>query len=453
LAFRPKSGRTEGRQRLRQFQDKPDAGGTAFRAWTGAYGEGAGARGTGGNGESGGGEGAGDVYMINSHKLKAKLNDAETVIKDNIGNMRVIAKDAERVSTIARDVHIVITDIDKQFESATKLNKIDIAFLFLAVALQVVRQYFLTNFKERLDDKTAAKQTKGHTEEHSDRSHRWYHPSLNEVITNPVPFDTTYGSPDFDLNMGGGFNHRSSTLGHDPILGWIFGTMNIATSTVTLWTFNSYHVKTGFDVLNRAKDKITNHANTGKIAQVSIERLLNEGIEGKTIIGSSLIKEAIHLKSDINTKASLPIPVISIISPELARKLADFGLDMANVTTITSQAVLAALINTIIAMIHGLFKNDNESWNLYEVKTRKILSYSNLIASISNIIAVAIGSIIGVTSSNPKMVQKSLSYLDIGGCIVTIYRIITDYNFIKQIKQEFLEKEFYNIVMGEEYNF
>jgi hypothetical protein len=154
---------------------------------------------------------------------------------------------------------------------------------------------------------------------------------LNEVITNPVPFDTTYGSPDFDLNMGGGFNHRASTLGHDPILGWIFGTMNIATSTVTLWTFNSYHVKTGFDALNRDKDKITNHANTGKIVQVSTDRLLNEGIEGKTVIGSSLIKEAIHLRSDINTKASLPLPIISVISPELARKLADFGLDMANV--------------------------------------------------------------------------------------------------------------------------
>jgi soluble cytochrome b562 len=391
--------------------------------------------------------------MINSRELKVKLNSTETVIKDNIGNMRVIAKDAKRVSTIAKDAHIIITDIDKQFESATNLNKTDITFLFLAVALQVVRQYFLTNFKERFDDKTAAKQTKGHTEEHSDRSHHWYHPSLNEIVTNPVPFDTTYGSPDFGLNMGGGFNHRASTLGHDPILGWIFGTMNIATSTVTLWSFDSYHVKTGFDALNRSKDKITNHANTGKIVQVSTDRLLNEGIEGKTVIGSSLIKEAIHLQSDINSKASLPIPFISVISPELSKKLAGFGLDMANVTTITSQAVLATLINTFVAMIHGLFKNDNEPWNLYAVKTRKILSYSNLIASISNIIAVAIGSIIGAASSNPKIVKKSLSYLDIGGCIVTIYRIITDYKFIKEIKQEFLEKEFYNIVMGDDYNF
>jgi hypothetical protein len=391
--------------------------------------------------------------MINSRKLKDTLNEANIEIKENINNMRIIAKDAERVSIVAKDVHIIIKDIDRQFAAATKLNKIDISFLFLAVALQVVRQYFLTNFKERLDDQTAAKQTKGHTEEHSDRSHKWYRPDLNEILSNPVPFDTTFGSPDFDLNMGGGFNHRSSTLGHDPILGWIFGTMNIATSTVTLWNFDSYHVKTGFDALKRAKDKITNKANTGKIVEVSAERLINEGTEGKIIIGSSLIKEAIHLKSDVNTKASLPIPVVSTISPALAKKLADFGLDMANLNTVFSQAVLASFINTVIAMIHGLFRKESESWSLYEVKTRKILSYSNIIASVSNIIAVTIGTAVGVATQNPDMVKKSLSYLDIGGYMVTIYRIVTDYKFIEQIKQEFLEKEFYNIVMGDDYNF
>jgi phage pi2 protein 07 len=105
-------------------------------------------------------------------------------------------------------------------------------------------------------------------------------------------------------------------------------------------------------------------------------------------------------------------------------------------------------------MIHGLFNNkENDNWSLYEVKTRKILSYSNIIASASNMIAVAIGSAIGLTTNNPETVKKSLRCLDIGGYIVTLYRIITDYNFIKKIKQEFLEREFYNIVMGEEYNF
>ena len=43
-------------------------------------------------------------------------------------------------------------------------------------------------------------------------------------------------------------------------------------------------------------------------------------------------------------------------------------------------------------MIHGLYYDESiyPNKNLYSVKTRKILSYSNLIASASNVIAVAI---------------------------------------------------------------
>ena len=37
--------------------------------------------------------------------------------------------------------------------------------------------------------------------------------------------------------MGGRY-HRMYTLGHDPILGWIFGTANILTDCIT---FNNFH--------------------------------------------------------------------------------------------------------------------------------------------------------------------------------------------------------------------
>ena len=81
------------------------------------------------------------------------------------------------------------------------------------------------------------------------------------------------------------------------------------------------------------------------------------------------------------------------------------------------------------------------SWNLYSVKTRKILTYSNTIAAASNVIAVAIGSLVGVVSKNPDLVKRAVNYLDVGGIIVTIKRIITDRKFITDIKKEFIEKE------------
>ena len=404
--------------------------------------------------------------MINSRKLKNTLNEANNEIKENINNMRVIAKDAERVSKVARDVHIIITDIDKQFESSTKLNKVDISFLFLAVALQVIRQYFFTNFKERLNDKEAAKdakkierkilgkETKENKKERMNSTHSWYHPSLSEVTFNPVPFDITTGSE----GLGGGFEHRAKTPGHDAILGYVFGTANIATATLTAWdgilTNKSFHVKYG-NVGTQLRPMITNNAQTDLIFSNTFKRLTDEGMEGKAIVAISLFREAMHLKSDIASKVSLPVPIVPVISTDSAKEIAKYGFDIANLKTIGKQALYAGLINTIIAMLHRLMHDYNGGGNLslYEVRTRKILSYSNIIASVSNIIAVAIVSAIGAATNNPKLVKKGLSYIDIGGFLVTIYRIVTDYNFIKQIKQEFLEKEFYNIVMGDDYNF
>ena len=64
---------------------------------------------------------------------------------------------------------------------------------------------------------------------------------------------------------------------------------------------------------------------------------------------------------------------------------------------------------------------------LYEIRTRKILMYSNIIASSSNVITVCI-------TKNPKK-------LDMGGLIVTLSRMFTDIRFISRVKQEFIECE------------
>ena len=363
-----------------------------------------------------------------------------------------ISIEANRIAQIAKYSSTIIEDIDSQFEKATKLNKTDVTFLFFAIALQCIRQYVIGTITQRVDDKTAAKKTKGHNDEHSNRVHRLYNPSINEIITNPVPFDAIYGGKEYGLGIGGGFTHRAKTIGHDPLLGWIFGTMNIATSTLTVSEgFQSFHVLTSATANGTTRDKISKRADTYKIFSSCKSKLIDEGIEGKEKIGVSLMKEAVHLKSDMYSIASLPIPIISVFSVDLARDLARYGLDMGNLVKVESQAGFAVLINSLIGMIHGLYYDESIYPNrkLYSVKTRKILSYSNIIASTSNVIAVAIATIVGVTLGNPEVVRKSLNYLDIGGIMVTIYRVISDRNFICEIKKEFLEQQWYNIVIGD----
>lgn len=356
-------------------------------------------------------------------------------------NMDAIIAESRRVQGVASNSSKILDDLDKQFERCTGLTSLDVSVLFFATALQIVRQYCLTQFPQRLDDQTAAKNTFGHTEEHSNRSHKYYNPSAEEILTNPVPFDANIGAAGA-LAGGGSMGHRVTAIGHDPILGLVFGTANIATSTLTNNHFESFHI--GTNTNNR--DYFKAHADTGLMLSKTGDKLINQGAEGKTIVGVSLMKEIVHLNSDIMTKHSLPLPVISVVDPQMASTLAEHGLDMANVVNVGKQATYSTLINTLVAMFHSLFYDKSIcDRRLYEVRTRKILSYSNLIATCSNLIYIGASSYLGN--------ENALKNLDIGGLMVTIYRVTTDHEFIRKVKEEFIEREFLDMIRGKEYDF
>lgn len=384
---------------------------------------------------------------MNLEELRTRRKNIDQRSTRTLNNMNTIIKESERVAAVAHNSDSIIQNLELEFESQTRLNGIDITFLFFATALQCVRQYLLTDFNERLSDNKAADKVKGNlTKESSCRSHKWYWPSLEEIVSNPVSYDAMFGSPNFNLGLGGGA-HRFRTLGHDPLLGWIFGTANITTSTLTTYDLRSYHIKSGLTICGDSRDKITNKADTSKVFTYTKDRLFNDGLEGKTAVGTAVLKHWMHIRSDEYSKAGLPIPIVSTISPDFAQKLSKYGIDIGNIVTVGKQASMAILINTLIAFIHGMFYDQTKyrSWSLYEVKTRKILSYSNLIASASNIIYVAVSAYLG----NGDAVRK----LDVGGLLVTIYRLITDTKFIQQVKEEFIFGDINKMIQGEEYNF
>lgn len=369
---------------------------------------------------------------MKSDDLEKRLQSNLSDINGSISEIKDLSVEVAKVHYVLHNTQEILNDLDEQFCRATGLTAVDSAFLFLATGLQIARQYLLTEFPKRLSDKEAAEKTPGHHEEHSSRSHRYYNPSLEEIITNPVPFDALIGS-NGALTGGGKLGHRVTAIGHDPLLGLIFGTANIATSTLTTSNFESFHICT-----SNKKDYFKNRASTALVLEKTGEKLISQGIDGKMIVAASLCKEIVHLNSDISTKHSLPIPIVSTIDPKLASELANYGLDMANVVAVGKQATVSILINTIISMLHRLFYESNKPCDeaLYEVRTRKILSYSNLIASSSNI------AVVGVT--------KDFNKLDLGGLAVTIARLMSDYSFIKSIKEEFIFGQYKAMLEGED---
>lgn len=337
----------------------------------------------------------------------------------------------------------ILETIESDFKKKTKLSKIDVTILFIAVGLQVARQQLQKNYFTK-ESRPTDKESAGKTQYDRDqRGKGYYKTSIAEILTNPVPFDTQNGTGiKENINLGGGKGHRQATLGHDPILGLIFGTANIATRTVTLsnLSLESYHVKydnfiTKEGILSKRKgDYFAERADIEKILRYGIKEkiFLEEGIEGIKLFLVSLWKEILHLRSDILSKESLQLPFLSL-DMNVVNKLSKYHIDMASIYTVEKQVSMSIIINVIIKYIHQLIITHiekNIDMDLLEVRTRKILSYSNIIASTSNILEVGIRTALKDSSAINK--------LDIGGLGVTIYRVISDTKYQKRIKHEFI---------------
>ena len=342
-----------------------------------------------------------------------------------------------RVVAIAKEAPAIYDAFSKEFSEKTGLTKLDWCFLFTATGLQMLRQYLLTAFPERLDDQAAAKKVEGSDRIAEDkkyrsenpRKHRFYNPSLAEIIGQPVPFDANVGA-NGALAGAGSLGHRGATPGHDPLVGLVIGTSNIATSTLTNWTFDSWHIKSGVRVNGGMQDVFKEHANTMKVLSETWDKLLNQGLDGKVKVAASLGKEVLHLRTDVNTKQGLPLPILGTLSPQTASWLANYGIDFGNTVNVGKQAVYAVIINTLTAMLHGMFYDPEKDGdiNLYKVRTKKILIYSNAIASATNVLAV--------------WYTGATRYIDLGGYAVALFELITGVDFIERVRRDFIVGKF-----------
>ena len=355
---------------------------------------------------------------------KRTLQESASVLDNHIGQ---VEKEYCRVADLSHKAPSVIEDLDRSFKEKTKLADSDIKFLFLCTAFQCARQYILTNDKFRI----SAVQGDHLTE------NAWDHtigclapPSWKDVLFQSVPYDAIQAGNHVNASTGlSGVTHRYRTLGHDPVLGWVFGTANIMTNALT---------KTDFVTTYQVKDNvIIRHYPMGTIGMLN--RAADYAKKDPMLLSAAAARQAIHFGSDYFTAQGLPVPLVASVNNDLAKTMILKGhIDM---WSITRGAVLAALINQLIAVVHRLFYDEQRdgSETLYEIRTRKILSYSNALASGSNVLVVAF--------------SKDLSKLDVGGMVVTLHRLISDYKFIQDVKRDFLKNEIYKMVVGGPYDF
>lgn len=421
-------------------------------------------------------------------ELRNKREQLKRNTDITLSNMGKIANESYRVADVARNSREILDNLDKEFEEKTGLKGKDIAFLFVAVGLQLLRIY-LVNELTKIEPAGAENKLESNLHEFQDKVmdklskldpnmstvNKPYYASTRQILTIPgVPYDAqetltakslekmiNKDRPmewDFDLDefinemklpLFKGANHRFATIAHDPIIGLVLGTANIMTNTITcvksplniggmeLPVITTNHV---IYTSNYTHPVIGTYGSTTIMLGNMVERIINEPVA----FVAALIKQIIHIGTDMYTPCGIQFPGANLLLTNTNVEKITSYIGWGDIVKIGTSAKIAELINIVISTLHTLVHdaNDGIEPELYSVKTRKIILYSNAIATGSNVIWVG---------ANVAFGDKSqVKNLDIGGLMVLIKRLYTDTEYIRQIKEEFVLGGFKNRIQGED---
>lgn len=380
------------------------------------------------------------------NKLRQKNNMAFDNWEASISEKKRIEKQLITHNRVVRKVDFLIDDIDREFAKKAKLDIKDMQFVFLATSLQVIRQLLLTRFVMRVDHRAAERFAVKPKEKLSSINIKekdmsgLYYASMQDIILKPgVPYDIT---ADLTINKAhlSGNNHRNKTWGHDPVFGYIFGTANILTNTLTyssisgnklmeIGCITTKHVGYVQNGQGRNIPSMIEMANTGTMFLSTLDRLKQQPIA----VGAAVLKQYAHIKSDEYSKLGLPLPGTNL-APNISRFLTEAGLDYANIKTISMQAMCAELINYIIRVLYFLYskKTKSKEMDIARVKANRIITISGLLEEVI------------VTSC--ALLIKDPNMLDIGNLLILIKNIMCDIKFRNQIEEQFIQNRLYEMM-------
>lgn len=413
----------------------------------------------------------------------------------------------QRTIDVTANTSSIMEQLDREFEKKIGLDKTDIAVLFSAVILQSLRWIILpelktTNIKNQdilvpkenrlnanekrhesgiydglssgaiYENEKISEYIENNKEKYASSEDEFYKKKNNyrswaEIIKQPVPYDAMNAlDKKFIPNIAGlnkqnanetynniyANNHHVATLGHDPVLGWVFGTLNILTNTISFVDFSSFSVKKGHKVkgLNEFQesnmlqysDQIIDYSSPRLLYDIIVEAFLSIKEDPKRL-PAAVAKHGMHMLSDKYCKEGLPIPFLSVIDPQKSQKLIEEGwnsiefeyLLKADMKTIGISAVIDIMINIIVESIYMICYSGDEDINIRKAKIKKIIASASVITSSSNLLYVS--------------VTGNISKLDVGGIGATLVTLFTNTAFVSKIKQEYLNNEYRKVLMGE----
>ena len=336
--------------------------------------------------------------------------------------------------------------IDREFKERTRLQDADAAFVVAATMLQVARILIINsltevecagagNVKEHALHDFQGRVFSGFDDRMPRKSNHLFASKHHILNSRGVPYDATRYEAE-NIGLFKGANHRFATLGHDPVLGLVFGTSNIMTNSITcVKETNVFGIgariptthSVSYDAFGK-NPQIGAPAGTAEMLVAAGRRVVSE----PDAAAAALIKQLIHIGTDLYTPCGIQIPFANLILNKAHTEALTKYVSTGDVLKVGVQAGMAALINWLIAALHGcslIFKDDESDYctEMYQARTKKIILISETIATSSSIVQALI-------TENPKC-------LDLGGAAVLVYRLFSDARFIAKLKEEYVQSE------------
>lgn len=333
-----------------------------------------------------------DKNIVNLQEDLCEAKQHSTNLKKNLDNL----------SNAINNFNSIVDEINEEFYRNTKLNKDDFKFIIFTATLHSLRWGLFPSDQNSFSSKQGER-----------KARKLVPKKYKTIIDGKVPYDKV-------IEGMNGKNHRSKTLGHDPILGWIFGVHDILVNTMT----------TTDSILMLQTIDATNYQSKIFLAQ-SFEEAFDTVVENKMSLPIAVANQALHLYSDINTKKGIPIPLVNVVNSELGEFLNKYNYDFLH---ISKHFGYAQIIDSIIEVLHSLSKkfNSEEERVFHQVKTKQIIAYGNLASSLLNI---------AYTTQT-----KDKNRIDFAGYVNTIYKVISSEIFRNKVKKEFVKKSINEMV-------
>lgn len=393
--------------------------------------------------------------MSTADELLARKNATIKALDNTISSLDDIQKETKRLHSIAINTTNILTDLDEEFSKRTSLGWQDIKFLFAATALQCIRIYVINtltkvqpagagNVKENFLHKIQGKLLGTLNDGVPLTPAPYYAPLMQICTARGVPYDATRFK-----GVNYGFfkeaNHRFATFGHDPIVGLIVGTSNILTNTITCRSKGplpvpiTCHVEYDMDLKNPC---IGDVCSTIEALKAAAYRIDNDAVS----IVAALIKQIIHIGTDLYTPCGIQIPGANLILDNRYTEELTKYVSAGDFIKIGVSYQIFNLINMFISSLHMLTcqSTSHRDKELHHVKTMKILEYSNIIATGSNVIINAVRFYFGD--------GKALKDIDFAGLIGTIMMLVRNDEIKRKIKREFIFGEYERMVIGDSYD-